>query len=194
MTGFPATCRKPRTAATASGNSDSVLVQHLVLDVGSMDARMAQIIVEKMDVITAAVDSKSADASLQAPTLLDVPVQAPQKAPEGPVVISNNDLTRDQIAAVHEALRIVAGNCDGAQALDGAGFNKLDSRFGKDLASRTSLTQGQAKWGRTLAIKYGRQLPADLLRDCERLTLKTRGRIPRPRNPRKDRQMMTAKE
>lgn len=143
------------------GQIDSVLVQHLVLD-GSLDARMAQIIVDKMDVIAAAVDEKSADGALEAPKLLPTPLPAPT-LPAGGNGAQPGDLTRDQIAAVHEALRIVASNCDGAQALDGYGFNKLDSRFGKDLASRASLTQGQAKWGRTLAIKYQRQIPASLL-------------------------------
>lgn len=143
------------------GQIDSVLVQHLVLD-GSLDARMAQIIVDKMDVIAAAVDEKSADGALEAPKLLATPLPAPT-LPAGGNGAQPGDLTRDQIAAVHEALRIVASNCDGAQALDGYGFNKLDSRFGKDLASRASLTQGQAKWGRTLAIKYQRQIPASLL-------------------------------
>ena len=143
------------------GQVDSVLVQHLVLD-GSLDARMAQIIVEKMDVIAAAVDAPSADGALEAPKLLDIPVPAPT-LPAGGNGAQPGDLTRDQIAATHEALRIIAGYCDGAQALDGAGFNKLDSNFGKDLASRAFLTQGQAKWGRTLAIKYGRQIPASLL-------------------------------
>ncbi len=57
------------------GQTNSVLVQHLVLD-GSLDARMAQIIVDKMDVIAAAVDAKDADAALAAPKLLDAPVPA----------------------------------------------------------------------------------------------------------------------
>ena len=144
------------------GQVDSVLVQHLVLD-GSLDARMAQILVDKMDIIAAAVDAKDADGALEAPKLIPVPVAAPEKPVQAPPVAGVDELTRDQIAATHEALRIIAGMCDGAQALDGFGFNKLDSQFGKSLASRPSLTQGQAKYGRTLAIKYGRQIPAELL-------------------------------
>jgi SWI/SNF-related matrix-associated actin-dependent regulator 1 of chromatin subfamily A len=149
------------------GQVDSVLVQHLVLD-GSLDARMAQIIVEKMDVIAAAVDSKDADASLEAPKLLapkllDAPVAAPEKPAGGPVELYVEELTRDQVAATHEALRIIAGMCDGAQVLDGAGFNKLDSNFGKSLAARESLSRKQAFIGRRLVIKYGRQIPASLL-------------------------------
>jgi SWI/SNF-related matrix-associated actin-dependent regulator 1 of chromatin subfamily A len=38
------------------GQTDSVLVQHIVLD-GSLDGRMAELIVEKMEVISAAIES-----------------------------------------------------------------------------------------------------------------------------------------
>jgi SWI/SNF-related matrix-associated actin-dependent regulator 1 of chromatin subfamily A len=148
------------------GQKDSVLVQHLVLD-GSLDCRMAQIIVEKMDVIAAAVDDKGADGALEAPKLLPTPVQPPSNAlptpAGGQVGPQPGDLTPDQIAATHEALRIIAGMCDGAFALDGYGFNKMDSAFGKSLASKEFLTQKAAKYGRTLAVKYGRQIPAELL-------------------------------
>ena len=147
------------------GQSDSVLVQHLVLD-GSLDARMAQIIVEKMDIIAAAVDDKAADGALAAPKLLPTPVQPPSNAlptPAGGNGAQPGDLPQPQIEAIHRALQIISGLCDGAQALDGYGFNKLDTEFGHSLAARESLTQKQARYGRTLAIKYGRQLPAELL-------------------------------
>jgi SWI/SNF-related matrix-associated actin-dependent regulator 1 of chromatin subfamily A len=146
------------------GQTDSVLVQHLVLD-GSLDCRMAQIIVDKMDVISAAVDSKDADGALAAPKLLDAPV-APPAAPQKPVGGNGAQpgaLTQEQIAAIHTALQIVAGLCDGAQALDGYGFSKIDTDFGHSLASRETLTAKQAQYGRVLAIKYQRQIPAELL-------------------------------
>ena len=58
------------------GQTDSVLVQHLVLD-GSLDARMAQIIVDKMDVIAAAVDEKDRRRRARR-------AQAPRRARSGP--------------------------------------------------------------------------------------------------------------
>jgi SWI/SNF-related matrix-associated actin-dependent regulator 1 of chromatin subfamily A len=146
------------------GQRESVLIQYVVLD-GSLDAHIAQVNVDKAAIADAALDKPG--AALQPLAALVAPLPSAPKAPEKPAggngAAEPDDLTRDQIAATHEALRIIAGMCDGAQALDGYGFNKLDSSFGKDLASKLSLSQKQARYGRTLAIKYGRQIPAALL-------------------------------
>ena len=163
--GFRAISRRLKIAAIASARPNSVLVQHLVLD-GSLDARMAQIIVEKMDIIAAAVDDKAADGALAAPKLYaPIPALPRPNTPNGdlPKPTGGNgaqpgDLPQPQIEAIHRALQIISGLCDGAQALDGYGFNKLDTEFGHSLAARELLTQKQARYGRTLAIKYGRQL------------------------------------
>jgi SWI/SNF-related matrix-associated actin-dependent regulator 1 of chromatin subfamily A len=151
------------------GQVDSVLVQHLVLD-GSLDARMAQLLVEKMDVITAAVDDKGADGALPAaPAPLAVPpvvvpvATATQKPVQGPAGNGEQDMPAEQIEAIHEALKMLAGMCDGARMLDGAGFNRLDTSFGHDLAARSLLTQRQAIAGRKLVLKYQRQVPTSLL-------------------------------
>ena len=55
-------------------------------------------------------------------------------------------------------LRSLAGMCDGARQIDGAGFNKLDSRFGKALAAQPYLTQRQCAVAERLCVKYRRQL------------------------------------
>ena len=140
------------------GQRDSVLVQHIVLD-GSMDGRMAEILVEKMGVIEAALNEGE---KLNNPELLEYhadPVLPPKpaKPANGP------DLTERQIAAVHLGLQQLVGMCDGARLLDGAGFNKLDTDAGHSLAGAGKLTQGQAKFGAKLCNKYRRQLPDDLL-------------------------------
>jgi len=67
-----------------------------------------------------------------------------------------------QVAAIHQCLRHLAGNCDGARQLDGHGFNKLDAEFGHSLANARGLSPKQALAGQKLIHKYRRQLPGDL--------------------------------
>lgn len=136
------------------GQTDSVLVQHLVFD-QSIDARMAEIIVQKQAMIDSALDKgmvipKVETVAAKPETVKPQPVEKP-------------GLTVQQVHAVHTALKLLAGMCDGARELDGAGFNKMDTLFGHSLAERTSLTPNQAIAGRKLVLKYHRQLPADLL-------------------------------
>jgi hypothetical protein len=52
--------------------------------------------------------------------------------------------------------------CDGAQAEDGQGFNKLDTNIGHKLAATAELSDGQVWLATNLARKYQRQLPSDL--------------------------------
>jgi SWI/SNF-related matrix-associated actin-dependent regulator 1 of chromatin subfamily A len=145
------------------GQYDSVLAQHILLD-GSLDCRMASLVVEKQEIMDRALD-RATDAlpevsRLAAPQIPATPAKRTTDAPRTSGNGSSGEaiLTEAQILAVLDALRQLAGRCDGAYQLDGMGFNKLDSRFGKELASRAMLTQRQAQAGRTLCIKYQRQL------------------------------------
>jgi hypothetical protein len=138
------------------GQTDSVLVQHIVLD-GSLDGRMAELIVEKMEVIAAAIDQGEvlpAVAHLAAP-IEPEPVKAPSHEP---IVVEPVPLSDDVVSMIHDAMRHLAAMCDGARDLDGCGFNKLDAAFGHDIAARASLTQRQARAAAKLVVKYGRQL------------------------------------
>jgi SWI/SNF-related matrix-associated actin-dependent regulator 1 of chromatin subfamily A len=144
----PANLTQAEDRAHRIGQLDSVLIQHLVVD-GSIDARMAQTCVDKQDV---------ADAALDRDTGIEVPVtvktsRRPGKYPEA---------SPERRAAAHQALRILAGMCDGAQAEDGRGFNKLDTSIGHKLAATAQLTDGQVWLAANLARKYQRQLPSDL--------------------------------
>ena len=69
----------------------------------------------------------------------------------------------ETISAIHEGLRWLAAACGGARSLDGQGFNKMDSDFGKKLAAASSLTPRMAVAGLRLVRKYKRQLPSELL-------------------------------
>ena len=134
------------------GQTGSVLVQHLVLD-DSLDARMARVIVEKQAVIEQALDSGGESLPIApAPTTTTTP--APATTPE---------LSHEQIAAIHEGLRILAGVCDGAVERDGCGFNANDAAFGHSLAASPSLSQKQAMAARRMIILYQRQLPEGLV-------------------------------
>jgi len=75
----------------------------------------------------------------------------------------SSQLSTECVSAIHECLRLLAGHCDGARTLDGAGFNKMDAEFGHSLANAHALTPKQAVHGQKLIRKYHRQLPADLL-------------------------------
>jgi hypothetical protein len=72
-------------------------------------------------------------------------------------------LTKAQIDVIHMALIYLSDRCDGAQAEDGQGFNKFDTRLGKELAARDELTPKQAAMGRKLVIKYGGQLRDEIV-------------------------------
>jgi SWI/SNF-related matrix-associated actin-dependent regulator 1 of chromatin subfamily A len=131
------------------GQENRLLVQHVVFD-GSLDAKMAKMLVEKQGI---------ADQALDDPFERDLPVaSASESRPR-----QYPPTTPEQRAAALEALRRLAGVCDGAKLLDGQGFNKLDSKIGHRLASLGSLSDGQTWLASRLAMKYHRQLPADLL-------------------------------
>lgn len=137
------------------GQTASVLIEHLVLD-GSLDVSMAETLVAKQAVIDAALDDvERADVARIAVAPESASTQSKSRAR---IAAAAAELTRDEIAQIHADLRIIAGMCDGAQQLDGHGFNKLDARIGHALAEATSLTPKQAALGAVLTRKYQRQL------------------------------------
>lgn len=148
----PANVNQAEDRCHRIGQNDQVLIQHLVLN-GSLDARMATLLVEKQDI---------ADKALDASTEIDVPVSTqparrPGHYPEASPV---------KRAAAHEAMRMLAGMCDGAVTEDGSGFNKTDTSVGHKLAAAAELTDGQVWLATSLARKYRRQLPDATLIGC----------------------------
>lgn len=145
------------------GQLNSVLIKYLVLN-HSVSASMAEQLVAKQAVITKGLDEK---VEKQLP---EVGAPAPKQSYDTPASVTPNSVveteeypTQAQAKAIHEGLRILAGVCDGAFQEDNCGFNKLDTRFGHDLAARFSLTPKQAAAGQKLVRKYQRQLPTELL-------------------------------
>lgn len=141
------------------GQTEMVLVQHLVLE-GSLDARMAAVLVAKQEVIAAALDNK-----VEEPVL---PVAEKERAATESVTRKKIDeeaaaMSSGRISAIHRGLQMLAGRCDGAESMDGAGFSKVDVRIGHSLADEWELTPRQAALGAKLVNKYRRQLPPDLV-------------------------------
>ena len=150
------------------GQLESVLVQHLVLE-DSIDATLLKRVIAKQEIIDQALDSAAAP---------DEPDQAigrlEQHATEGTskekLAKEAEALTDDQCVAAKEAIRFLAGNCNGAIDWDGQGFSKVDTTIGKSLAGMVTLSKKQCALARKIAWKYRGQL-GDSLR--ERITLKT---------------------
>lgn len=141
------------------GQHESVLVQHLVLE-GSLDATMARRIIAKQDVIDRALDTVTAPAAGD-------PTPRPRHPEMTDLAAQADRLTSDQREAAAEAIRLLRDYCNGAATMDGAGFSKIDVRIGHSLAAQSQsyigLTPKQAALARKVALKYRRQLPAELV-------------------------------
>ena len=152
----PGNCSQAEDRCHRIGQTEPVTVQHLVFE-GSIDARMAEILVEKQKIIDKALD----DPLAEMPALPDEPTTArvtrKQVEKEAPT------LTQEQVEAIHAGLRQVSMYCDGAAKRDGMGFSLIDTRIGKSLALQDFLTPRQAVLGLRLVVKYARQIGADIL-------------------------------
>lgn len=137
------------------GQTESVLVQHLVLD-GSLDARMAHILVEKQRIADLGLD-------LQIKAEPVLPTSPKSSTSRKEIADLAERLTDDQVRLIHAGLRRLAGVCDGARAEDGHGFNKLDTHIGHELAARSDITKRQAALGWKLCRKYRRQLGEEFI-------------------------------
>lgn len=136
------------------GQAGSVNVQHLVVD-GSLDAKLAMVLVAKQAIMDAALDNQSA------------PITVPEGTGRAPRPPRYPEATQAQRDACRASLRLLAGVCDGALMKDGAGFNKMDTRMGKTLAARTmdrDLTDGEVHLCKRMLPKYHRQIGEDLVK------------------------------
>ena len=143
------------------GQRDMVLVEHIVL-AGSLDARMANVIVAKQEVLEQALDT-------------NVPMRAPRIQQQADTTASERE-TPESIAkqaisvkpeamtAILEGLRILAGmDGDHARTENGIGFSQADTFIGHSLAQRPVLSPKQAVLGSKLVNRYRRQLPESIV-------------------------------
>lgn len=140
---------------------EMVLVQHLVYD-GSLDATMAKRLVAKQHVLDMALDAAGQPDSVDKLTVPLVPLASEEPATaqlsRRQVMHEAEHLLPAEVMTVHAQLQYLAARCDGALDLDGAGFNRLDSRIGKSLAGAQTLSARQAVLGKKILRKYARQL------------------------------------
>lgn len=142
------------------GQTESVLVQHLVLE-GSLDATIAQTLVEKQNVIDKALDEKTAPADFSEKSwgnLISIGEITTKHLSKKQIEKEALEITAEEITSIHKKLQKLSAMCDGAVSADGLGFNKFDSPIGKQLALQSNLTAKQAVLGKKLITKYKKQL------------------------------------
>jgi SWI/SNF-related matrix-associated actin-dependent regulator 1 of chromatin subfamily A len=136
------------------GQQASVPCLHVVFE-GSLDERMIQLLAEKSAVQYAALDAAPAP-------LPEVP--APATGGNGSARRPARTWTDAQRTIAAQVVRMLAGMCDGAATLDGAGFAKVDVARGHALAARTDqLSDSDVEVIAHYAAKYHRQLPTGMV-------------------------------
>ena len=132
------------------GQTESVLVQHLVLE-GSIDAKMAKLITEKQNISDMALDTETiGDVSDR-----DI-VETREERRKRELAAEN--MTEADAAVIHMKVQWLAARCDGADSKDEAGYNKLDANIGHSLAAQAKLSARQAVFAKKLLVKYTKQL------------------------------------
>ena len=134
------------------GQESSVMIQHVVFD-GSLDAMMAEKVVEKQEIADRALDIEPVREPLL-PIAAPATVSASRKA----IARAADNLNAAQVATIHGRIRWLRDRCDGATALDGAGFNAFDAPLCHRLADLPSLTPKQAALAARIMVKYKGQL------------------------------------
>jgi len=136
------------------GQTDTVNVYHLVLR-DSIDVKMAKTIVEKQEIIESALNTIQVRERVTS--------VATRSLTRERIIEEAHNVTPEVKAAVHEALRVLAGkDLDYCSSENGMGYNKVDSAIGHSLAERMELSAKQAVLGKNICKKYSRQLPVDL--------------------------------
>lgn len=147
----PANVTQAEDRAHRIGQMESVLIQHLVVN-GSIDARMAHILVKKQEI---------ADAALDNDTTIFVPVAKEKRQGKRQGKRHYPKASSEAREAIAVGIQLLAATCDGAFVKDECGFNKIDTRFGRELAGRSTmreLTDGELWAAAKLCVKYHRQL------------------------------------
>jgi SWI/SNF-related matrix-associated actin-dependent regulator 1 of chromatin subfamily A len=132
------------------GQKRSVIIQHLVLD-GSLDARMAHILIEKQAIADKALDRRT-KVKVEDHMLIAEPEAPPEPVP------------RWMKGLLKKAMITLAERRDPATERS-HGFSSFDSLIGQKLATlKWDYSDRQSALALVLARKYRRQLPEELSR------------------------------
>lgn len=134
------------------GQKEVVNVYHLVVD-DSIDAELSNMLIEKQEIITQILDEEIEVEEIDLNN-----VETSKSKVTSTLDKIAEELTAENREGIHRLLIHMAARCDGAFKEDAQGFNKLDTRVGKELAAASVLSNRQAALGYLILRKYRRQL------------------------------------
>lgn len=140
------------------GQLDGVLIQHLVLE-GSLDARMARVIVEKQEIADKALDTPAEVESQYAlPTEMSTRNARPQDIAKAAEKITTRDIADVQLLV---------------KSMSNGTFAPADLPLGRFLSEQKRLTTKFAALGKKLIYRYRHQPQIAALKEVQRLFKET---------------------
>lgn len=171
------------------GQSKPVVIEYLAME-GTIDVQVLKAVARKMDVIEKATDNQTGlrleedtvNTTVKSPAVPSKPVsesiaeESAVKHKRMQTMALGRSLSPRDLIVAHNVVRHVARHdSDRARAVNGVGFNKLDTEFGTALAAKSTQSLNDFEKGRVvqLAWKYRTQATPELagqLRDPKQQT------------------------
>ena len=152
-------------------HADNVLIQHLVLE-GSLDAIMAQRVIDKQKLIDQALDNKATHQTEVSAESYEIQVEKEESAVSKisrKEILSCATFTQQQTSVIHLAIKAVSALCDGAHSTDHKGFSRMDVQVGHSLSQCSKLSQKQTALSFKLAWRYRAQLPEGMVEELKKI-------------------------
>ncbi len=140
------------------GQNSAVLVQHIVVE-DSIEARMVKKIVEKQNIIDKSLDKEMAPEEV---TISEGTAKPSARKDQIAKLAANVDEDLTELVS-RALLTMVARDGDYARNLNGAGFNRIDTLLGHDLAKKVGhLSPKQVALAALMLRKYRGQLGEEI--------------------------------
>ena len=152
------------------GQNDSVNVYYLIAK-DTIDSYMYDIIKSKLNITEQAISSGGNKELIKTDEniinqLLDKMAEENEQIKKVQEQKKKDDELYNEIKQyeddIKSVLKSLSSVCDGALSEDGMGFNKFDSRFGKELASKDYLSKKQLIASYKILKKYKKQIDPDV--------------------------------